>query len=296
MKLKNWNFKTTFLLILLAIVAVVLSYVLLVPRAVDVEITQVTKGIFKETIRADGILRSKERYTVPAFADGDIKRVALKVGDTVKKGQMITELFWSVDYRPLGAPIDGVISKVFRESAGPIRRGDPIVEIVDPSNLEIMVELLTSDALRLRPGGAAWIENWMGGPPFSAKVSRVSKAGYTKQSALGVEEERTEVTAELGDEARDPLKAVGNSFHVEVTFLVSEIADAIKVPAGSIFRDRALWAVYVVENETAYKRNIDVIKIGADEVSVRAGLVVGERVIVYPGDLVKDGVKVRAQN
>lgn len=279
------------LVIFLAIIGA-LVYVIFVPRAVKVDASKVTIGPFLETIRSDGVLRAKERYTVPAFTDSDIRRVSLKVGDVVKKGSAITEIYWEFKWIPVVAPISGVISKIHRESAGPIRRGDPIVEIVDPTQLEVIAELLTTDAVRLREDAEAWIENWAGGDPIPAKVTRISKAGFTKPSALGVEEERTEVTAEMMNPSQELIEKAGSNFHVDITFKVSETKRALKVPAGALFRDGSDWAVFIAENGRARKTKVELSGLGSNEASIQSGLREGEIVLVYPGDLVKDGARV----
>lgn len=270
-----------------------LIYVIVVPRPVKVDTAKVSTGLFQEIIRSDGILRSKDRYTVTAFTDTDMRTMPLKVGDPIAKGDKITELFWEFGYTPVRAPISGVVSKVYRESAGPVRRGDPIIEIVDPSHLEIMAELLTTDAVRLHVGADAWIENWLGGDPIKAKVIRISKAGFIKQSALGVEEERTEVTADLLNPPARALENVGNTFHVDVTFKIAELPDALRIPVGALFRDGSDWAVYLAENGRARKKKVEIGAMGPDEASIKSGLSVGQIVLVYPGDLVKDGSRIR---
>lgn len=292
MKLKRGKPKTILAITIAGAVLLALLYVIFVPRPVQVDVATATTGLFQETIRADGILRSKERHVLTALASGNLERVYLKVGDTVKKGQRITIIIWDRDLE-VRAPTSGVISKVYRESAGPINRGEPIVEIVDPANLEIMAELLTTDAVRLHPNGEAWIENWSNGKTLKARVTRVSKAGFTKQSALGVEEERTEVTADLIDPRANVLENFGSTFHVDVTFKISETANALKVPVGSLFRDGSDWAVYLDESGRARKRKVEVSSLGAQEASIKAGLSAGDVVLVYPGDLVKEGARIR---
>lgn len=293
MKIENKKIKTISIFVFVVLAIAGLAYTIWVPRAVKVDVAKVTVGAFTETIRADGVLRSKENYIVPAFADGDIKRVSLKVGEEIKKGDIITELFWDIKFEPLRAPVSGVISKVFRESAGPIRRGEPIVEIVDPTNLEVMVELLTTDAVRLQPGNQAWLENWSGGNSIAAKVIRISKAGFRKQSALGVEEERTEVIADLIHPPKGLLEKVGSTFYVDVIFKVSETANALKIPVGALFRDGSNWAVYLADGKYARKLNVEVGALGADEALIKAGLHAGQLILIYPGDLVKDGTRIR---
>lgn len=281
--------------IFLGILITALVYLIFVPRPVKVEVAQVKRGRFIEIIQAAGILRSKERYTVPAFGDGDIRRVSLKVGDSIKRGEIITELNWSMKYLPVRAPIGGIISKVYRESAGPIRRGEPIVEIIDPTKLELMAELLTTEAVRLRIGAIAKIENLSQGSEVQARVTRISKAGYTKLSALGVEEERTEVIAELINFPPEILENIGSTFHVDVTFIVHETPNALKIPVGALFRDGEKWAVYLAEKGRAKKKNVEVGAIGAQEALIKLGLHIGEKVLIYPGDLVKPNSRIKTK-
>ncbi len=278
-----------------AVLVGALLYTVLVPRPVLVEIARVERKAFRETLQSDGVLRSKERHIVPAFADGDIRRVDLKVGDTVRKGQAVAELFWDVKYRPVRSPIDGVVSKVFRESAGPIRRGDPIVEVIDPARLEVVAELLTTDAARVSAGDPAEIGSWGGEPPLKARVSRVSRAGFTKQSALGVEEERTEVTMALEDVPDSVLSRLGSTFHVDVAIEISSVPDALVIPEGALFRDGPDWAAYVVRDGRAAKAALKPSARGGGLAMIGNDLREGEEVIVFPGDLVREGVRVRSR-
>lgn len=278
--------------IVLGVIAV-LIYVVAVPRAVTVETTTVTRGVFVETIKADGILRSKERFVVPAFADGDIKRVDFKVGDSVKKGQTITQLFWDARDVPVKSPINGVISKIFRDNAGPIHRGEPIVEIIDPSALEVMAELLTTDAAQVRSGMPLNVEGWGGALPIEAVVVRVSKAGFTKQSALGVDEEKTEIVADPKNIPSSVLERIGSNFHVDVLIQLSRRENILKIPVGAIFRDGPKWAVYLVRDGHTRKVPVEIAARSNEEVAITKGLSEGDVVVVYPGDLVKEGSRVR---
>ena len=289
---KNW--KTALAWALVLCVVGLLTYLTLVPRPVSVETAPVTRGPFRETILADGILRSRERYTLTAFADGDIKRMPLKVGDSVRKGQAVTELFWDVKFDPVRAPLAGVISKVFRESAGPIRRGEPIVEIIDPAKLEVMAELLTTDAMRLEEGALVEVLNWPGSGRFVGRVVRISKAGFVKRSALGGEEERTEGTAELHDLPPGIKERLGSTFHVDLAFQVSERKDALLVPVGALFREGSSWAAYVADAGRARAARIEVEGRNSQHAAI-TGLKEGQEVIVYPGDLVKDGSRIKAE-
>lgn len=279
-------------LIALSILAA-LIYLVAVPRAVSVETAAAKRGLFVETLNADGIFRSKQRFVVSAFAEGDMKRMNLKVGDPLKKGQLITELVWDVRYEPLKSPVTGVVSKVFRDTAGPVRRGEPIVEIIDPSSLEVMAELLTTDAAQVRPNMPVSVEGWGGSPAIEATVARVSKAGFTKQSALGVDEEKTEVVADPKNVPNDVLARVGSNFHVEVSIQLSKRENALKIPVGAIFRDGQKWAVYLIRAGRTKLTHVEIAARNNEEVAISGGLAEGDVVVVYPGDLVKENTRVK---
>lgn len=270
-----------------------LIYGVAIPRAIDAELTLVRRGRFQEVIKTDGRLRSKDRFIVSAFADGDIKRVDFKIGDPVKKGEPVTKLYWDIKYEPVKSPITGVISKVFRESAGPIRRGEPIVEVVDPAKLEVVIELLTTDAARVSPKNPVKITGWGGETAIQGEVVRVSKAGFTKPSALGVEEERTEVIVDLKHAKKDLLSRVGSNFHVDVEIVISSQEGALIIPIGAIFRSGSEWAVYQILGGRARLRLIQIARRGNDEVMIEKGLEEGDQVILYPNDLIKDGTRIR---
>lgn len=279
-----------------ALVAVGLGYFTFRTRPVVVDVVSVKKGSFESYLLSDAIIRSKDRYTVPAFADGDIKRVDLKVGDVVKKGQAVAQLNWDVNYEPVKSPIAGVISKVYRESAGPIRRGEAIVEVVDPKNLEMMAELLTTDAAQVKKGDLFTISNWGGGQVLEGVITRVSKAGFSKISALGVEEEKTEVTGELKTLSPQLLDRLGSNFHVDVRIRLERFENVLILPAGAIFRVGRDWAVFRVENHRARETVIRIHNRNNEEVMVGEGLSEGDAIVNFPGDLLKDGVKVKSRS
>ncbi len=285
--------KKYFIIIIAILFVAGLLYVYLVPSPVEVEVAIVKRGIFRRSIKTDGILRSKDRYIIPAFGDGDIKRIELKVGDPVKKGAVVAQLYWDTGYLPLKSPIDGVISRVFHESAGPVRRGDQIVEVVNPRNLEIISELLTTDATQVRIGNSVTGEGWGGKDPIRAVVVRISKAGFIKLSALGVEEEKTEIIADLKDPSSEMLEHLGSNFHLDISIEIGTIENALLIPIGAIFRVGQDWAVYKIVNNRARETKIEIKVRGTDEVVIEKGLVENERIINYPGDLVKEGTRIK---
>ncbi len=263
-----------------------------VPRAIAVETVVITRAPFEETLRTDGRIEARDKYNVTAFADGDLRRVTLRVGDRVKKGDPVARLLWDYE-KELKSPVDGVVSRVYRETAGPIQRGTLILEIADTRRLDVVAEFLTSDAVRLRAGMPLRIEGWGGETPLLSRVANVSRAGYTKTSALGVEEERTDVRGDLADTPPEILSRLGNNYHVDVTVVVSTEATALTVPLGALFRDGDAWAVYRVEAGRAKTTRVGLGRRNDRDVLVLEGLTEGNRVILYPGDHIKNGLHVK---
>lgn len=280
------------------VIALFLAGIFLVlrPKVIQVEIAKVLRGNFTEEILSDGYFRAKKRYTVTAFAEGDIKRIDFKEGDALKKNQVITELFWDLEYVPVKSPITGVVTKIFHESAGPIHRGEAIIEVVDPSELEIVAELLTTDAARVKVGVPVKVTGWGDSKVIQATVTKISKAGFRKISALGVEEERTEVIIapeELPSEIKEKL---GHTFHTQLNIQVSKIDSALKIPTGAIMRQGSGWGVYQVIDGVAHLKLINLSLHGNEEAVVIEGLKEGDLVINYPSDKIKEGISVTEKN
>lgn len=290
MKKKAKTYLAKFIYLLLAIIGGICAWILFRTSPVPVHPVTVQRGPFEETFYIDGTVRSRSKFTIAAFATGDLERMNLKVGDPVKKGQRLTILNWDFQ-RDVLSPIDGVVSKVYRESAGPVNRGDPIVDIIDPSNLEILVEVLTSDAIRIKEGTAATIHGWGQGLSLPAKVRRISRAGFVKLSALGIEEEKTNVYLHF---LTPPPPGIGDSFHVEVRFVLSKDENVLTIPAGALFRNEESWAVYKIKDKRAQLRNINITKKSDTQAVVSNGLDEGDVIINFPNDLVSDGTKVKA--
>jgi HlyD family secretion protein len=201
-------------------------------------------------------------------------------------------LIWDYD-QLVKSPIEGVVSEIFRQSAGPIQRGEPIFEVSGLTELEVVVELLTPDAIRLRPRGPAKILNWGGKGELEAHITQISRAGMVKVSALGVEEERTEVRLSFDALPAEIKSRFGDTYHVDVTFIVSQAPEAITVPLGALFKTGDQWAVYVVQNSKARLKKIKTSLKNSSTALVSEGLDEGELVILFPGDKIQDGIAVR---
>jgi len=191
----------------------------------------------------------------------------------------------------IGSPVGGRVLKVLRKSEGVVAAGTPLLEVGDPAALEIVVDVLTGDAVRVRPGAAVVIDAW-GGPPLDGRVRRVEPSAFTRLSALGVEEQRVNVLIDLVP-ARERWASLGDGYRVEAHVVVWERPDAIKVPASAVFRHAQGWAAYRVEQGAARLTRVEVGERTGREVEIVDGLAPGARVIVYPSDRVADGARVR---
>lgn len=190
------------------------------------------------------------------------------------------------------APADGVILRRLRESESLVPAGEPLVEIGDPARLEIVVDLLSSDAVRIRQGARAVLEQTGQGAALDATVRRIEPAGFTKISALGVEEQRVNVILDLADPAGEDA-VLGDAYRVEARIIVWEAPDVVKVPTSALFRDGEQWAVYVVDEGRARRRVIELGQQTGREAEALAGLAEGARVVIHPGDAIRDGARVK---
>jgi HlyD family secretion protein len=195
---------------------------------------------------------------------------------------------------PVAAPVNGVVLKRLRESESVVPPGDPLVEIGDPRHLEIVADLLSTDAVRVKPGARAIIEQWGGDKQLEARVRLIEPAGFTKISALGVEEQRVNVVLDFVDPAAGA--ALGDAYRVEVRVVIWEAPTVLKVPTGALFREREQWAVYVVRNGRAHRTTIEVGHQTGQEAEVTSGLAERDVVILHPGDSLVDGAKVKPRS
>lgn len=186
----------------------------------------------------------------------------------------------------LPAPVSGDVLHVLRESQGLVVAGTPLIEIGDPRVIDVVVDLLSADAVRVRPGTRAWIERWGGEQALTGRVRRVEPSAFTRVSALGVEEQRVNVVVAL-DEIPPGL---GDNYRVEAKLLVWSGENVLTVPKSAVFRQRDRWAVYALEEGQAKLRLIEIGHRGRLEVEVSSGLSEGDTVVLYPGDRVSEGL------
>jgi len=191
----------------------------------------------------------------------------------------------------LQAPVDGRILKIIRESESVVAAGEPLVEIGDPAQLEIVADLLSSDAVRVDAGNPVMIEEWGGGHMLHGKVRRVEPAGFTKVSALGIEEQRVNVVIDFVD-PQEAWRRLGHGYRVEVRIVVWQAEDVVRLPIGALFRDGGDWAVFVAENGRAVLRHVTLGQRNSELAEVRGGLAAGARVVLHPSDRIADGTRI----
>jgi len=242
-----------------------------------------------EAREADALV-AEEAVNAAAFAvraaSAEVERAQARVGTSVSArggGAVVVK-----------SPADGVVLQRLRESESVVPAGEPLIEIGDPAQIEIVTDLLSTDAVRVRPGARAMIEQWGGETALAATVRRIEPAGFTKVSALGVEEQRVNVVLDFVDGGEE-CASLGDAYRVETRIVLWEAPNVLKVPTNALFRDNTQWAVYVVSGGRARRTIVEIGHQTAQEAEVLDGLSEGANVIVHPGDLVRDGARIANQ-
>ncbi|CCE97246.1 efflux RND transporter periplasmic adaptor subunit [Sinorhizobium fredii] len=187
------------------------------------------------------------------------------------------------------APVSGVVLQVMRRSEGVVEAGTPLLDIGDPTDLEIVVNLLSEDAVQIRPGQKAIITGW-GGEDLKGVVQRIEPFGKTEVSALGIEEQRVDVVLDIADPP-ERWRSLGHGYRVDVQVILFE-GEVLRLPLGALFRQDDEWAVFVAADGRARLRSVAVGQRNSLSVEIREGLRPGQRVILYPSDRIKDGVTI----
>jgi HlyD family secretion protein len=195
------------------------------------------------------------------------------------------------DQLEVPSPVDGKVLKVMQESEGVVQAGTPLLEVGNPAALEIVVDVLTTDAVHVEPGDRVEIIRWGGDGALQAHVARVEPSAFESVSALGVTEQRVNVVIDL-DSPREQWKALGDGFRVEANIVIWQGDDVLTVPASAVFRHEQGWAVYRVEDRLAELVPVTIGKRNGSVAEVKEGLAEGETVILHPSDRVRGGIEV----
>jgi len=190
------------------------------------------------------------------------------------------------------APVSGRVLRVLQESESVVSPGAAIMEIGDPGDLEVVAELLSSDAVQVATGAAVDIQAWGGDTLLRGRVLTIEPSGFTKVSALGVEEQRVNVVIGFVDEPATR-SALGHGYRLEVGVTAWEAADVVQAPVGALFREGGQWAAFKVDGSRARLTRVEVGRNDGRTAQIISGLDPGDRLILYPGQTVSDGARVK---
>ncbi len=191
------------------------------------------------------------------------------------------------------SPISGAVLRLFEESATVVAAGTPLLEVGDPHDLEIVVDVLSSDAVKIRPGNEVRLVHWGGTQPLSASVRVVEPAAFTKISALGVEEQRVNVIGDFRSESSEFESRLGDGYRVEAEIVVWDEENVLQVPTAALYREAAEWCVFTVQDGIAHRQVVQIGQRNQLMAEVLGGLEAGAEVVVYPSDLVAEGIPVK---
>lgn len=199
----------------------------------------------------------------------------------------------------LTSPVDGVVLSRSRESESVVPAGETLIEVADPARMEIVADYLSTDAVKIEPGLPVKIDQWGGEGELNGRVRRVEPAGFTKISALGVEEQRVNVIIDLVD-PRERWQALGHSFRVEVRVVIWQADDVLKVPTSALFRHDSPegdngWAVFLNDAGTARVRPVTLGRRNRLFAEVLSGLSAGQEVVAHASDSIADGVAIESR-
>ncbi|MCG8521518.1 MAG: HlyD family efflux transporter periplasmic adaptor subunit [Pseudomonadales bacterium] len=237
--------------------------------------------------RAQAILRSARFDEEVAAHELAAAQTRLQISTASSNGQKPAERV------AVRSPVNGAVLALVRQSEGVIQAGEPILEVGDPGALEVVVEVLSFDAVKLEPGLGVRLSGW-GGPVLEATVRRIEPIGFEDVSALGVEEQRVQVIADMVS-PREQWRQLGDGYRVDADFILWRSEDTLQVPTSAIFEYNGASAVFMVESETARRQTVTTGPSNGLMTQVTQGLQEGVRVVRHPGRGLEDGDQVRVR-
>ena len=236
--------------------------------------------------RTTARLESAHRAVDVASYDIEAAQTALRYSETSGAGGETV---------PVQSPVAGRVLRLLHESEGVVVAGQPLVEVGDPDLLEVEVEVLSADAVKIAPGTKVRFERWGGEGVLDGVVSVVEPVGFTKISALGVEEQRVLTVVDIVS-PMEKWKRLGDQYRVDAVFIVWSGNDVLSIPSSATFRHGKGWAAFVVVDGVAYLRELEIGQRSGLRAEVRSGLSAGETVVVHPDDSISDGTAVETIN
>ncbi|MHC4875542.1 MAG: efflux RND transporter periplasmic adaptor subunit [Planctomycetota bacterium] len=197
----------------------------------------------------------------------------------------------SAEYLVIRAPISGRVLRVFEENSRVVTPGTPLLELGDAADLELEIDVLSSDGVRIRPGQEVIIDHWGGEQPLRGSVRLIEPSAFTKVSALGVEEQRVNVIVDLTDPP-EQRQGLGDAFRIEAHIVTWHSDDVLRIPMSALFRSGEHWSVFAVRSDRAELVTVEPGHRSSLEVEILAGLVEGDEIVLYPGDRIRDGTTI----
>ena len=235
--------------------------------------------LYRQLVSAeDAKVRRAEASVLAAEADIDSVRASLlgATPDTASSGELVVEV---------KAPVDGTVYTVMEDNERVIQAGTPLLEISNQDSLEVIADLLTQDAIKVETGDTVYLTGWGGDQTINAIVRYIEPEAFTKVSALGVEEQRVNVIADL----IDPPANLGAEYRVDVAIVTWQANEALTIPSSAIFQRSNGWNTFIVDGNRVESRALLIGARGRDYTRVIGGVAESERVILYPSDLINDG-------
>jgi HlyD family secretion protein len=237
-----------------------------------------------EARRADAALRSARFAVEVAKHQLQAAETALKYSAARTNGDKLEKI-------TISSPIDGEVLKIHRESEGVVEAGQALLEVGNPHALEVEVDVLSPDAVRIKPGTRVLFNRWGGDQSLEGRVRVVEPVGFTKISALGVEEQRVLVIADITT-APKLWEQLGDGYRVEASFILWESDNVLQIPASALFRYQGGWAVFTVDDDRAQRRQVTIGNRNGLQAQVMSGLNEGDTVIIHPGDEIDHDTRV----
>ena len=239
--------------------------------------------IYSEAQKARALQRSAAAEVNVARSERERVKINLRNFSSAKGGGNAVDVT---------SPVNGEVFRVYHESEGAVNIGEPLMDIGDAGNLEVRVEVLSSDAVKIKKGTQVLFKRWGNDEPLTGKVRLVEPAGFTKISSLGVEEQRVLVIVDITSPP-EKWSVLGDGFRMEAHFVIWEGENILQIPASALFRWGDKWAVFVAEGGKARKRVVEIGQRNGIAAEILSGLKENEKVLAYPDDSISEGTRIR---
>lgn len=258
---------------------------------------QRTKALHKDGTIADATFEASERAYLAAVHARESAEFGVKIA-RFEREQAHAALLHNTSENPpenstftIRAPVAGTVLRVHQESSRMLQTGTPLLEIGDTDQIEMRIDVLSQDAIGIKPGQLVNVEHWGGDTTLTGRVRHVEPSAYTKVSALGVDEQRVDIIADFEGDT-----ALGDHYRIEASIVVWQADDVLQVPVGALFRHNGDWAVFLSEADRARFTTLQLGRNNGEYAEVLSGLKDADLVILHPGDRVEDSTLIQPRS